>query len=268
MKHIGFSVQITIFVLFALSSVANADLMYFHQGGVLEGKTVLDDGGDSIAFRLVGGGELVVSKEAVREVIKEEEYAFYVRSGDFWLRKGNKQKAKKQYDKALELAPENQVVLNRLHELRTRELRQQCEAGLESARELVRQDEYWDALREYEKLFEISPTEEITHQIVKEMAETHAKIAFLYYDHIYRDGALKELAEALNLDPDCSLAHYVSGRMHRDQGDLELAIQDFRKAYELDSELRIAQDYLLQTQQKLERKRQRESWIPIPWFLR
>jgi len=239
--------------------------MYFYQSDVaLQGQQVSENGAELIGFKLVGGGEILVTLEAVKEVVREEDYAFHVRNGDFWLRKGDRERALSYYSKALAMVPESAFVKRRIEQVAIIKLLDKCTDGLDVAKTLLEQKKYWGAIAEYERLLELEPPEEMKKSIILEMAETHAKIAYLYYDHVYEEGAEREVKEAKGLNPDCALAHYVSGRLLRDQGELEPAVNEFRHAYQLDPTLRAANDFLIDTNREIEKMEKRKEWVPLP----
>jgi len=201
MKKVNFAVMgvLSVFILFLcfVCSPSSADLMYFYQSDVaLEGRQVSEEGSELIGFKLVGGGEIFVTLEAVKEVVKEEDYAFFVRSGDFWLRKGNRERALVEYSRALAISPDSAFVKRRLEQVEIIKLLDKCNDGLSIAKTLLEQKKFWGAIAEYERLLELPPPEEMMKSITLELADTHAKIAYLYYDHVYPEGAEREMKKA------------------------------------------------------------------------
>ena len=48
------------------------------------------------------------------------------------------------------------------------------------------------------------------------------------------DGALKDIAKALELDPHCAEAYALRADIHRDRMDFADAVNDYKKAIEID----------------------------------
>ncbi len=251
-------------VLGMVSCVAptDADLLYFHQGGVLQGRITNDDGVGSVAFSLVGGGEIVVSREAIKEVLTEEPYAFHVRSGDYWLQRGKKDRAIQEYQKAAAMVPDNPVVLGRMERIELSQTISRCNEILEHARKLAEEKKYWQAIEQYDSLLTISPTPEMTETGKRLQAETYARLGYLYYNHVYDKGAMDALVKAEEIDSNCGLIYYVWGRIRRDEGNLEEAASHFQKAWSLDPKLSAAQDYLMDTQKEISRQKEEQArWL-------
>lgn len=239
-----------------------ADLVYFHQGGVLQGKVIADDGIGSVSFSLVGGGEIVVTRDAIKEVLTEEPYAFHIRSGDYWLQRGRRDRAIEEFQRAAAMVPDNPVVQGRIERLEMSQTLSRCNEILERARKMVDERKFWQAIEQYDNLLVISPTPEMTETGRKLLAETYARLGYLYYNHVYDKGAMDALAKAEEIDPNCGLIYYVWGRIRRDEENLQDAAANFQKAWNLDPKLSIAQDYLMDTQKEISRQKEEEArWL-------
>lgn len=241
--------------LISISAAAHADVVYFKQGGTIMGRILSEDDGGPVAIRLLGGGEITVNRNMVQDMVREEDWAFHIRTGDYYKSRGNVQRALTEYRKAVALAPANEVIQRRIKALETEKQLAACREGLERADRLTKQENYWQAIEQYETLLDISPTDEMRETIRIATAQAYAELGNLYYNHIYEKGAREVLEKAEQLDPQNGLVYYVRGRMLRDEGKLQEALRAFSTSMNMDSSQAMAQNYLLDTRKEIERRR-------------
>ncbi len=231
-----------LFPLFCLlAHPAACDIIYFNSGGFLYGRVVADSSA-RVEFDLVGGGRYSCIRDYVDHVVHESDYDFYMRDGDYYLlAKGQDQMAIRSYKLALRERPGDTAAQGRLEMVEFNRRSRKAEAAIAQAEKFLRGDDFKKALQNYETALQISPSDQMTREILDGMTLIYSRIAFTYYDHCFYDQALAQLsrAEQINasrdsLSPKCAEIYYLLARIEEDRGDLLAAKRQLEYALQLD----------------------------------
>jgi len=104
--------------------------------------------------------------------------------------------------------------------------------------------QYWLALDSFQSVLDLEPEDHLARQVIQKMSDTHARIAFLYYDHCADEDAILELAKAEELNPNSAEIYYILGRIHETDQKYDLARLEFERALEIDPNHSRARDQL------------------------
>lgn len=129
----------------------------------------------------------------------------YLSTGDQFRNSGLPEKAIEQYEKALEVDPENPAVYQRL------------------GYALVESEDYERAVRTYRRYVELRPKD----------CQSHASLGFAYLKQQLTDQAIRSYEKALELCPDDPNAYINMGKAYREAGYLVEGAEAFRRAIEL-----------------------------------
>lgn len=238
------------------AGLASADVIFFKGKGVLHGR-VVEEQRDNVFIELYGGGRIGVDKSYIREILHETEVVYLLKKGDFWFSQGDFHQAEENYSKALDLDPGNSDVVRRLQQLsRGKKIRQVREMYVQAVNHMESGD-YRQVVNLLDEALAICPDEEqaLIRQIEHEKAKAHAKLAFFFYNRCYDDWAIEELELAEALDPSIGEIFFVYARIYHYQDKLEDAARSYRKALDLDPGNELAQNYLLQVQERAKEQR-------------
>ena len=203
------------------------------QTGTVSGR-ILTDLDDAVLIKTLNGDEVAISREVILRVARRTEVEFLLDKGAFLEDKGEDEQAYLEYIEILKRDPSNQAAKKRMDDITTRHQRARWERGLSEARKLVAGERYRQALQAFQTVLAEQPEDRLAQRIVEEMCNTYAKIAYLYYNHCYDEGAINELYKAEDLNPDNPEIYYLLGRIHETDGHLDLARQEYEKALELE----------------------------------
>ena len=179
-------------------------------------------GNRGLAYRAIGNFEQSIKdfKEAIR--LQPGNLAFYIQRGDTYFLKGSYKEAIEDYSKVIEVSPTAEIYVKR--------------GGAH-----VEATNWEQAYQDYNKALEIKP-EYLDAYFGLGTAylkngdacrkESGCSGVFGYY-HV----AVENYTRAINLNPEYALAYYKRGIAEANRNNQGVAIKDFEKAIELDSEL-------------------------------
>lgn len=228
LRHLNQSVLIAAL----LATVAYADEVQVDNGEI-KGR-ILSDRPDAVVIRTLAGEEVAVSRDAILKVARQTEVENILDRGAFMEGKGLDENAYLEYVEVLRRDPTNAEANRRMDEITQRHQQERWETGMKKARELVATERYRKALRAFQAVLAQEPDDHLAQQVVEEMCNTYAKIAYMYYNHCYDEGAITELAKAEELNPNSPEIYYLLGRIHETGGHVDLAKQEYERALELE----------------------------------
>lgn len=218
--------------VFSGYGLASADLISLAKGDI-EGR-ILENSARVVVIETVAGEYVVLKKNQIQSLVEEPEAEFYVRRGNFHEQNGNDNRALVDYLEALNKIPNHQVARERIEQINYRKKQAKWNTGLQKAEEHFAKQDYWSALEQYQEVLEMEPEETLERRIITRMSEAHTRIAFLYYDHCYDEGAILELAKAEELNPNSAEIYYILGRIHETDRKYDLARLEYERALEID----------------------------------
>ncbi|MBE7557604.1 hypothetical protein HS125_01090 [bacterium] len=217
-----------------------ADIIYFKSGGMLHGR-IISDSSDRVEFDLLGGARYSCVRDYVARVELETDFDFYLKDGDYYLSKGRDELAIRSYKLALKERPEDAVAQGRLELVEFNRRLRRAEAAIAEAERFLRADQFQKALAHYETALTLSPSDQMTREILDGMTLIYSRIAFAYYNHCFYEQAFEQLsrAEQINasrdtLSPKCAEIYYLLARIEEDRGDLFAAKRQLEYALQLD----------------------------------
>jgi tetratricopeptide (TPR) repeat protein len=206
---------------------------------------ILEDTGDLLVVETVPGDYVALRKSNVISVVKGNEADFYLLRGQHFEEKEADEKALLEYLQVLKGDPNSQEAGKRIDVINQRHKRKRWEERMLSARQLLAAEEYRKALDAFQAVLAENPDDTLAKQVVDEMCDTYARIAYQYYNHCYDEGAIRELAKAEELNPESAEIYYILGRIHQDNRQIELARQEYERAIELNPNHMQARTQLL-----------------------
>ena len=201
--------------------------------GTVNGR-IITDLNDAVLIKTLNGEEVAISRDVILRVARKTEVEYLLDRGTFLEDKGQDAEAYLEYLEILKRDPANEEARKRMEEITLRHQRARWEKGLTEARKLVASERYRQALHAFQAVLAEQPEDRLAQQIVEEMCNTYAKIAYMYYNHCYDEGAIAELYKAEDLNPNNPEIYYLLGRIHETDGHLDLARQEYEKALELE----------------------------------
>ncbi len=201
--------------------------------GVLPCK-ILEDAGTLLVVETVPGDIVALRKSNIIRVTEGDDNDFYLMRGTHLEKKKADERAVLEYLQVLKRDPDNSEAGERIDSITRRHKRKRWEEGMLSARQLLAEQEYKKALEAFQDVLAENPDDDLAKQIVDQMCQTYAKIAYHYYNHCYDEGAIRHLAKAEELNPQSAEIYYVLGLIHHDNHQFELARQEYERALELD----------------------------------
>jgi len=237
-----------------IGSGASADVITFEGGEQLQGQIYRQDG-ESIAIRLISGGEVVVDQGIVRSVVKEPPEMFFVRRGDLFLAQKEYGKALVEYLQADQRRPGQSWIEAKIAQVKQRRAEEICEQLLQQAEVMLARKAYRQAINVLMEASRECPEGSLNQEILRNLAITHSVLAFHYFDHCFEELALEELAKAEEYYPQCANVYYVLGRINHSQNRFQTARREYERALEIDPDLETARDSLLRLERDFDRVR-------------
>lgn len=238
----------------AASPGVRADIVTFQGGEQLHGNIYRQDG-EYLSMRLVNGGDVVISRDLVRSVVKEPPETFYVKRGDMFLERKEYSKALVEYLQAAQRAPGQdwiQEKIDQVNRLRGEEITQ---GVIRRAKDLLDQGAFRQAIGLLQDAAAEVPQGEIQRALMHELAIAQSQLAYHYFNHCFEELALEELAKAEEFDPYCADVYYVLGRINHTQSRFQTARREYQRALDLDPALEQARDSLLKLEKDMQRFR-------------
>lgn len=229
-------------VLLFGTSDARGDLIAMSMGDI-EGR-ILENSARVLVVETVAGEYVVVQKDLIKALTKETEPDFYYRRGVFYEQQGNEKRAILNYLEALNRDAAHEKSRERIEGIQNRKKQEQLNNGLKKAETHLEKREYWLALDTFQTVLDQEPEDSLARQVINKMSDTHARIAFLYYDHCADEDAVLELAKAEELNPNSSEIYYILGRIHETDRKYDLARLEYERALEIDPNHSRARDQL------------------------
>ncbi len=220
------------------------------RNGVLDGK-ILSNLPDAIVFKTLAGDEITINRKTILAIAHETEVQYLLDRGNHLEDRGKDEDAYLEYIEVLKQDPKNEEANRRMEEINLRHRRERWQKGIDEARKLVNEEKYRKGLRVYQAILADQPEDSVAEQIVEEMCNTYAQLAFMYYNHCYEEGAMRELAKAEELNPNSAEIYYLLGRIHETGGHLSLARQEYERALEMDANHFQARERLAEIIEKM-----------------
>ena len=237
-------VALTFFCVFLFVAVSGWSDVISIRGGKLEGR-ILENSAIVLVVETVAGEYLVVEKTNILTTQDEPITEFYFRRGRFYEGKGEDNRALLDYLEAVNLNPNHKEARERIDAINYKRKKMQWDQGLQNAQQFISSQEYRKALSAFQDVLALQPDDQLARQIVRRMSDTHAKIAFTFYDHCYDEGAVQELAKAEELNPNSAEIYYVLGKIHESDRKYELARLEYERALELEPNHSSARNNLM-----------------------
>jgi tetratricopeptide (TPR) repeat protein len=230
-----------LFILTVLFSIISpCDIVYFKSGGLLHGR-IIKETTDRVEFDLVGGARYSCLMEWVDRIKREPQLAYYIKNGDYYFSKGQEKRAVVQYKAALKLVPNYATAIERLELVEYNQLLRKTEESIAAAEAMIKDERYKKALESYEEALKVSPSDQLSQEILDGMTLIYSRVAYVYYDHCYYEDAEKNLsmARSINtsrdsLSPKCAEIYFILGRISQDKNDLYAAKRHLEYALQLD----------------------------------
>lgn len=200
------------FLLIVLCRASNADVIHTISR-MVEGR-VLEDSSQILVVETVAGEYVKVEKSTIRSIEREPREEFYFRRANFHESKGNENAALNDYRHVVQQNANHKRAANRIETITYTRKKEQWDAKLSEAENLRSTENYRSALTVYQEVLDMEPEPSITGRVIQQMSDTHAQMAFLFYDHCYDRGALVELARAEELNPNNADIYYVLGKIN------------------------------------------------------
>ncbi len=214
-----------------IASYGFADVIRTTKGHI-EGRVLEEDNAVIIA-ETVAGEYVVIEKNIVNGIEKEDPADFYFRRGRWHEGKNQDNRAMLDYLEALNVNPDHQKAQKRMDAIKYRKKQEKWQDGLERAQQHLNQRDYRAALNQYQEVLNMDPDDSLAQHVVKQMSQTHTQIAYLYYNHCYDEGAILELAKAEELNPESAEIYFVLGRIHQAKRQFDQARLEYERALQL-----------------------------------
>lgn len=228
--------------LFAAPFNVHADILV-QARGELEGR-VLENSADVVVFETIQGEYFVLSHSQIVEIRDEPSEEFYYRRALMHEEKGADNRALLDLMEAMNRNPNHDRAQQRHDAIVQRHREERWNQGLQTAQQYAQREEYRQALASYRQVLEMQPDDHLAQRIVQQMSDTHARIAFLYFNHCYDNDAIVELTKAEELNPNSAEIYYVLARIHHHSRNLEQARLEYERALELDPDHGAARIHL------------------------
>jgi tetratricopeptide (TPR) repeat protein len=210
----------------------------------LEGR-ILENSSQVVILETVAGEYIVVRKDVVVTIQQEPLTEFYFRRGHFYESKGDDNRALLDYMEAVNLNAEHKEAKAHIEAIHYKRKKAQWDQNLNSAQQLISSQQFRGAIETYQKVLDMEPDDQLARQVVQQMSDTYAKLAFVYYDHCYDEGAIRELARAEELNPNNADIFFVLGKIHESDRKWDLARLEYERAIELDPNHSSARNNLM-----------------------
>jgi tetratricopeptide (TPR) repeat protein len=210
----------------------NADILV-QARGELEGR-VLENSAEVVVFETIHGEYLVLKHSQIVEIRNEPPEEFYYRRALMHEAKGADNRALLDLMETINRNPNHVRAQQRHDAIVQRHREERWNQGLQTAQQYEQQEEYRQALASYRRVLEMQPDDHVAQQIVQRMSDTHARIAFLFFNHCYDNEAIVELTKAEELNPNSAEIYYVLARIHHHSRNWEQARLEYERALELD----------------------------------
>ncbi len=247
---------VVIILVLGLSFSAQADVITFLEGETLHGEIYREED-NSIAIRLVTGGDVIVSRELIKSIIHEPAEVFYIKRGDYFLDRKEYEKALIEYIQADKRKPEQRWIDEKIKRVKRIQAEEIGQSLLSDARALAGRNQFRQAIAALEKAARECPAGETHRKILEELAVVHSRLAYHYFDHCFEELALEELVQAEEYNPYCPDIYYVLGRINHSQSRLQTARREYQRALELNPDMETAKDFLLKLSRDLDRVQRR-----------
>ncbi|MBD3268148.1 tetratricopeptide repeat protein, partial [bacterium] len=231
-------------VLTFAASAAFGDLITTKNGSI-EGR-VLENSAKVLVVETIAGEYVVLGKDRIASVKEEAREEFYFRRGRYYELNGDDGQALVDYLEVLNINPDHQRAKEGIEAIQTRQRNEKMNEKIEEAQEHVSQESYREALDSYREVLNMQPEERTAQRVVRRMSETHARIAYLYYNHCLDQDAIIELAKAEELNPNSAEIYYVLGRIHETKRKYTIARLEYERALELDPNHSAARAHLME----------------------
>ncbi len=238
----GTAILVLLIGLCGLTGDAYGDLIAMAKGSI-EGR-VLENSARVLVVETVAGEYVVVQKNQVQSLEKETEPDFYFRRGQFYESQGNEKRAIINYLEALNRNPNHTKSKERIESIQLQKRKDQWNSHVKKAESHLANRQYWLALDSFQSVLDMEPEDQLARQVIQKMSDTHARIAFLYYDHCADEDAILELAKAEELNPNSAEIYYILGRIHETDRKYDLARLEYERALEIDPNHSRARDQL------------------------
>lgn len=142
--------------------------------------------------------------------------------------KGNFESAKKEFDKALIIAPYLEPLnlsLKTINEVTENKLKRESAIYFFKGASYASKGQYQQAMDNYNKALEMEPN----------FTNAYINRGLLYRGNKQYDLALKDYTRALEIEPRSATAYNNRGVLYRIKGQYELAISDYNSAIKIDS---------------------------------
>ena len=231
--------------LFILLTLPVSADQIFAQNKVIEGR-VLEDSTRVLVVETVAGEYVVVDKHTVTSIDKEAPEEFYFRRANYHLARGEDNEALRDFLEVMQRNPQHEKPRQSIDAINHQRKKDKWDQELEAASQFIATRDYRKAISAYQRVLDQQPDEPVANMVVQRMSDTHARMAFVFYDHCYDRGAIVELARAEELNPENAEIYFVLAKIHESDRKYELARLEYERAIELDPQHQSARDNLLQ----------------------
>ena len=206
---------------------------------------------------------------------QKKESEVHLKLGIDFYNKNQIKEALVEFEKAVNIYPNNEEAVRYLNEARAK-YDSIINEPLEEGKRALRSGELSKAIENFKKVLKIDPQNQVAleflnkaNSLVKDYIKSNLKLAENYYDKKDYGKALGAYREVLNLEPDNKeakkgvekvrekiseqlKAHYDKGLEYFNKEKLKEAIDELKKALELDPEYILAKQLLEQAEKKYE----------------
>ena len=200
--------------------------------GSIEGR-ILENSVKLLVVETIAGEYIVINKERVQSVDKEAPEEFFYRRAKYNESNKKENQALMDYLEVLNMNPGHSKAKDGIQAIQTKQQEAKVNAKITQAQNQESQKSFSQALKSYQEVLDMQPEERLASDIVKKMSETHARIAYLYYNHCLDQDAIVELAKAEELNPNSAEIYYVLGRIHETKRKFDIARLEYERALEL-----------------------------------
>ena len=181
--------------------------------GAIEGR-VLENSAKLLVVETIAGEYIVINKDRVLSVDQEAPEEFFYRRAKYSEANKKENQALMDYLEVLNINSQHARAKEGIQAIQTRQQKAKFDEKIVQAEKQESQKSYNQALKAYQEVLDMQPDERLASDVVKRMSETHARIAYLYYNHCLDQDAIVELAKAEELNPNSAEIYYVLGRIH------------------------------------------------------
>lgn len=220
-----------VLVLF-LGAVAHADRIV-QMNGTVECR-VLENSGEVVVFETVSGEYVVLKQSQVVDITDEPVEQFFFYRGRYHEQRGEMQQAMFNYYEAVNRNPNHEAARQRLTTLQEEENQARWNEGISRAQHLKQNREYRLALNAFQDVLQMRPDDSVARRVVRAMSDTHAELAYRFFNHCYDEDAILEITRAEELNPNSAEIYFVLGRIHHHNRNFGQARLEYERALELD----------------------------------